>query len=211
MLHCKNISSTVSTALQLVKETLWNLVLYFIYFFTLLFWIRFIGVSAQGNRGVVINNQKFDDSSGIQYAQTHQSSTIQPPIIRFTTTTQVNISCENVSKISEKSVERQNRKSIELYFVSTTTMSPVLIIHLFFAGADSCDFQTQNSFNYSICAGNTKTIPFNHSICSPSTKNHPTTILESIQRGRKMDEFTNYESSSQKRTRTTKNQHLVWH
>lgn len=108
MLHCKNISSTA--IVQLVKETLWNLVLYFIYFFTLLFWIRFIGVSAQGNRGVVINNQKFDDSSGIQYAQTHQSSTIQPPIIRFTTTTQVNISCENVSKILEKSVERQKQE-----------------------------------------------------------------------------------------------------
>lgn len=76
MLHRKNI---ISSPLDLIKESLWNLVLYFIYFFTLLFWIRFIGVSAQGNRGVIINNQKFDDSSGVQYAKSPQLQTIKPP------------------------------------------------------------------------------------------------------------------------------------
>lgn len=55
-----------SFGIHVVKEFLWNLVLYFIYFFTLLFWIRFIGVCAQVHRGVIINNQLFDDSSGIE-------------------------------------------------------------------------------------------------------------------------------------------------
>lgn len=82
-----------TSPLDLVK--LWNLVIYFIYFFTLLFWMQFIGlvnpVSAQGNRGVIINNQKFDDSSGGQYAaRPHRTSTFKPPIfVSTTSTTQV--------------------------------------------------------------------------------------------------------------------------
>lgn len=89
MSHRKNINTS---SLDLVKETLWNLVLYFIYFFTLLFWVQFIGlvnpVSAQGNRGVIINNQKFDDSSGNQYAaRPHRTTTFKPPIFMSTTTT----------------------------------------------------------------------------------------------------------------------------
>lgn len=79
-----------SSAFDLAKGTLWNVVLYFVYFFTLLFWLRLIGVDAQGNRGVVINNKKFDDSSGVHYAhQTNHSSQ---------STTQVIIYCKNNRK-----------------------------------------------------------------------------------------------------------------
>lgn len=34
--------------------------------------ICLLGVNAQGNRGVVINNKKFDDSSGVGHMTTHQ-------------------------------------------------------------------------------------------------------------------------------------------
>lgn len=77
---------TNSPALVLCKETLWNVLVYFIYFFTLLFWMRLIGVCAQGNRGVIINNQKFDDSSGSQSVQTHQNLSISSNVVSLVTT-----------------------------------------------------------------------------------------------------------------------------
>lgn len=46
-----------------IKQSLRYLVLYFIYFAILLLWMQSIGVNAQGNRGVIINNQKIDDNS----------------------------------------------------------------------------------------------------------------------------------------------------
>lgn len=85
MLQQKNTKSPLDS----VKATIWNLVLYFFYFYTLLFWMRFIGVCAQGNRGVVINNQKFDDSSGIQYVQTNSISTLKPSTVVPSVTWQV--------------------------------------------------------------------------------------------------------------------------
>lgn len=66
------------SSLDSIRQTLRNLVLHFIYFFILLFWMRLIVVNAQGNRGVIINNQKFDDSSGgIHQHITSTMSTIQ--------------------------------------------------------------------------------------------------------------------------------------
>lgn len=67
----RRILSRESSALDLAKGTLRHVVFYFVYFFTLLIWFGLIGVDAQGNHGVVINNKKFDDSSGTHYA--HQS------------------------------------------------------------------------------------------------------------------------------------------
>lgn len=75
------------TKLNFIQKTQWNLVLYFFYFFTLLFCVRIGGVCAQGNRGVIINNQKFEDSSDIQYSQPPQLTTFKPPIFLSTTTT----------------------------------------------------------------------------------------------------------------------------
>lgn len=78
------------SSLDLIKQSLWNVVLYFIYFSTLLLWMRLIGVNAQGNRGVVINNQKIDDSSGIHSIKSEQP--IHPTIatkITLSTTSQV--------------------------------------------------------------------------------------------------------------------------
>lgn len=80
---------STKSPLDIVKETIWSLVLYFVYFFTLLFWMRFIGVCAQGNRGVVVNNQKFDDSSGIQYVQTNTVTTLKPSMVAPSVTSQV--------------------------------------------------------------------------------------------------------------------------
>lgn len=76
-------------SLDLIKKTLWNVVLYFIYFSTLLFWMRLIGVNAQGNRGVIINNQKIDDSSGIHNLQSQQIFTSIPTKIISSSTSQV--------------------------------------------------------------------------------------------------------------------------
>lgn len=71
--------STQLSYFDLVKQTLWNVVLYFVYFSTLLFWMRLMGVNAQGNRGVVINNQKIDESSVI-HQHVQQSQPIYPSI-----------------------------------------------------------------------------------------------------------------------------------
>lgn len=50
------------TSLDLNKQTLRNAIFYFIFLVILL--VHICGVNAQGNRGVIINNQKFNDSSG---------------------------------------------------------------------------------------------------------------------------------------------------
>lgn len=60
---------------NLLRDIFWHMVLYFVYFSTLILWIRIIGgfgVRAQGNRGVIINNTKFDDLNTIQHLQTQQ-------------------------------------------------------------------------------------------------------------------------------------------
>lgn len=54
---------TKLSSLDLGKQSLWNLVFHFIYFSILLLWMQLNGVNAQGNRGVIINNQKIDDNS----------------------------------------------------------------------------------------------------------------------------------------------------
>lgn len=70
------------SVIDFMKKALRNIVLYFIYFFTLLFWLRLIGVNAQGNRGVIINNQKFDDSSGIHYKGLNTSIPTVPAVLQ---------------------------------------------------------------------------------------------------------------------------------
>lgn len=55
------------TSLNLKKQTLRNAIFYFVFLVILLFWEHICGVNAQGNRGVIINNQKFNDSSGTHY------------------------------------------------------------------------------------------------------------------------------------------------
>lgn len=73
------------STLDLTKQFVRNVVFFFVYFFMLLFWMRFIGVDAQGNHGVIINNQKFNDSSGIQ-------TVLNQTKVVTSTTSQVNIS-----------------------------------------------------------------------------------------------------------------------
>lgn len=83
MLQRKHYSSI---GLHLVKASLWDLVLYFIYFFTLLFWIQFIGVCAQGNRGVIVNNQKVGAAKPLNEDESpavFPSTTIKPPDVEL--------------------------------------------------------------------------------------------------------------------------------
>lgn len=70
-----------------MRDIFWHIVLYFVYFSTLIIWIRLIGavgVRAQGNRGVIINNTKFDVLNGVQ-----QINTTILPTITFLNTSKV--------------------------------------------------------------------------------------------------------------------------
>lgn len=75
-----------------MRDVFWHIVLYFVYFSTLVIWIRLIGavgVRAQGNRGVIINNTKFDGLNGVQYIQKQQINTTILPTITFLNTSEV--------------------------------------------------------------------------------------------------------------------------
>lgn len=78
-----------SSLLDLIEKVFFDVVLFFIYFLTILSSIQVIGVNAQGNRGVIINNQKFNDSSGIQYVLAQQNNSTKLTTFMALSTTQV--------------------------------------------------------------------------------------------------------------------------
>lgn len=85
-------NQTHSAFFNFMRDVFWHIVLYFVYFSTLVIWIRLIGavgVKAQGNRGVIINNTKFDVLNSVQYIQKQRINTTILPTITFLNTSEV--------------------------------------------------------------------------------------------------------------------------